>query len=92
MEWTPILGNLAAFLTTISFLPQALKTIRSKNTKQLSLPMYVLFVSGVALWLCYGIIVNQMPIIFGNAVTLIFAGTILWYKLRDSRKELFKIK
>lgn len=47
MEITPLLGNIAAFLTTASFLPQAIKTIKSKNTQQLSLPMYVLFVSGV---------------------------------------------
>lgn len=91
MEWTPIIGNLAAFLTTMSFLPQAVKTIRSKNTRQLSLPMYVMFVSGVALWLCYGLVNNQLPIILGNAVTLILAGIILLYKLRDLRKPPFKM-
>lgn len=90
MEWTPILGNMAAFLTTISFLPQAIKTIRSRNTRQLSLPMYVLFVSGVALWLCYGIIIKQTPIIVGNAITLFLAGIILMYKLREVRKLHFK--
>ena len=92
MELTPILGNLAAFLTTMSFLPQAVKTIRSKNTRQLSLPMYLMFVSGVALWLFYGIMKNQMPIILGNAVTLIFAGVILAYKLRDVKKTYYRIK
>ena len=92
MEWTPIIGNIAAFLTTMSFLPQAIKTIRSKNTRQLSLPMYVMFVSGVALWLFYGILNNQLPIILGNALTLIFAGIILVYKLRDLRKPPFFLK
>lgn len=92
MEWTPILGNLAAFLTTMSFLPQAVKTIRSKNTRQLSLPMYVMFVSGVALWLFYGIMKNQLPIILGNAVTLVFAGIILAYKLRDVNRRIYKYK
>lgn len=92
MEWTPIIGNMAAFLTTMSFLPQAIKTIRSKNTRQLSLPMYVMFVSGVTLWLFYGILNNQIPIILGNALTLIFAGIILVYKLRDLRKPPFFLK
>jgi MtN3 and saliva related transmembrane protein len=87
MELTPILGNVAAFLTTVSFLPQALKTIRSKNTKQLSLPMYILFVSGVALWICYGVSNKQLPIIIGNAVTFLLAGTILVYKIRDVNRE-----
>jgi len=92
MEWTPILGNLAAFLTTMSFLPQAVKTIRSKNTRQLSLPMYVMFVSGVALWLLYGILKDQAPIILGNAITLVLAGIILTYKLKDVRKASYRYK
>lgn len=83
MEITPLLGNIAAFLTTASFLPQAIKTIKSKNTQQLSLPMYVLFVSGVFLWICYGFLNMQMPIIIGNIVTFILAGIILFYKLRE---------
>ncbi len=87
MELTPIIGNVAAFLTTVSFLPQAIKTIRSRNTKQLSLPMYLLFVTGVALWICYGVSNKQLPIIIGNAVTLLLAGTILVYKLLEESHE-----
>lgn len=87
MELTPILGNVAAFLTTVSFLPQAIKTIRSRNTKHLSLPMYLLFVTGVALWICYGVSNQQLPIIVGNAVTLLLAGTILVYKLLETNRE-----
>ncbi|MCB0456819.1 MAG: SemiSWEET transporter [Flavobacteriaceae bacterium] len=83
MDLTSILGNVAAFLTTVSFLPQAIKTIKSKNTKQLSLPMYVLFVSGVFLWICYGFLNMQLPIIIGNLITFILAGIILLYKLRE---------
>lgn len=83
MDLTALVGNVAAFLTTISFLPQAIKTIRSKNTRQLSLPMYLLFVSGVALWICYGYFSNSTPIIIGNVVTLMLAGTILYFKLRE---------
>ncbi|MBT8261551.1 MAG: SemiSWEET transporter [Bacteroidia bacterium] len=87
MDLTNLLGNVAAFLTTISFLPQAIKTIRSGNTKQLSLPMYLLFVSGVLLWILYGLSNNQLPIILGNGITFLFAGTILTYKLIDLRKK-----
>ncbi|HPF10133.1 MAG TPA: SemiSWEET transporter [Flavobacteriaceae bacterium] len=87
MEFNGIIGNVAAFLTTLSFLPQAIKTIRSKNTRQLSLPMYVMFVSGVALWIYYGIRSEQLPIILGNAITFVLAGTILAYKLRNRSKE-----
>lgn len=83
MDLTAVVGNVAAFLTTISFLPQAIKTIRSRNTRQLSLPMYLLFVTGVALWVCYGVFSNSTPIIIGNVITFILAGTILWYKLRE---------
>ena len=82
MDATSIIGNLAAILTTVSFLPQALKTIKTKDTEGLSLPMYVLFVVGVGLWLLYGMLNNQMPIIVGNFITFILAGTILLFMVR----------
>lgn len=84
MDITPIIGNIAAALTTLSFLPQAVKTIRTKDTGGLSLPMYFLFVTGVTLWLIYGILNNQMPIILGNLVTLVLAGIIFGYMLKDN--------
>ncbi len=77
MEITAIIGNIAAFLTTSSFLPQAIKTIKTRDTESLSFPMYLLFVIGVALWLVYGILNKQLPIILGNLITLILAGIIL---------------
>lgn len=77
------LGYIAAFCTTASFLPQAILTIRSKNTESLSLSMYSLFTLGVALWLIYGIDKNDYAIIWANAVTLILAATILSYKVRE---------
>jgi MtN3 and saliva related transmembrane protein len=84
MELFSMVGNLAACLTTISFLPQAIKTIKSKDTRQLSLPMYVLFVAGVALWIVYGLSVNSMPIIVGNVITLLLAGSILVVKIKST--------
>lgn len=83
MDTTSIIGNIAALLTTVSFLPQAIKTIKTKDTNSLSFPMYLLFVTGVSLWLVYGTLNNQMPIIVGNLITLILAGTILFFMLKE---------
>ena len=83
MESTMIIGNIAAILTSLSFLPQALKTIRSGDTKAISLPMYLMFVVGVSLWLWYGIILWEIPIILANVLTLIFSTMILAVKLRN---------
>ncbi len=81
---TGIIGNIAALLTTFSFLPQAIKTIKTGDTKNLSLPMYILFVTGVIMWICYGVRNNQLPIIIGNVVTCLFASVILGYKIKDT--------
>lgn len=77
-----LIGYLAAILTTVSFVPQALKTIRTKNTQGISLIMYIMFSIGVFCWLIYGIANKDIPIIIANGVTLCFAVTILFYKIR----------
>ena len=82
MNTTSIIGYLAAFGTTISFLPQAVKTIQTKNTSGISLPMYALFTLGTLLWLTYGIMSGSLPVAIANAVTLVFASIILAYKVR----------
>lgn len=76
-----ILGLAAASLTTVAFIPQVLKTWRSKSAKDLSLGMYLIFTSGIILWLIYGIIKEDIPIIAANVVTLTLALTILYFKL-----------
>lgn len=76
------IGFIAAILTTSSFAPQALKTIRTRNTSSISLGMYIIFNLGVTCWLIYGITISDYPIIFANAITLIFTGTILTLKLK----------
>ncbi len=83
MEITPIIGMIAATLTTVSFIPQAIQTIRTRDTKGISLPMYVMFVIGIILWLTYGLLMNNTPIIASNIFTLILSGTILIYKLKE---------
>ncbi len=87
---TAIIGNIAAILTTISFLPQVIKTIKTKDTDSLSFPMYLMFVTGVTLWLIYGLLNNQMPIIVGNLVTLIFSGIILFLMIKQFFTKKFK--
>jgi MtN3 and saliva related transmembrane protein len=77
-----IIGLLAAFSTTISFLPQAIKTIRTKNTSGISMSMYAVFTTGTLLWLIYGIMLPSFPVALANGVTFILASIILVYKLK----------
>jgi MtN3 and saliva related transmembrane protein len=77
-----IIGYLAACGTTISFLPQAIKTIQTKDTSGISLSMYTLFTLGTLFWLTYGILSGSLPVAIANAVTLLFASIILAYKIR----------
>lgn len=81
MSASTILGLLAACGTTVSFLPQAIKTIYTKNTSGISLAMYALFVIGTLLWLIYGLMIASMPVIMANAITLVVASVILAYKI-----------
>ena len=80
-----LLGYLAALLTTASFLPQTLLTLRTRDVSGISLAMYSTFTLGVALWLVYGITIGAWPIIVANGVTLALAATILVTKLRVER-------
>jgi MtN3 and saliva related transmembrane protein len=82
MTATTALGLVAGTLTTIAFLPQVLKAWRSRSTRDVSLSMFAILCAGVALWLVYGVLVGDLPLILANAVTLGFAGSILVLKLR----------
>jgi len=82
MNWTTSIGLLAAACTTISFLPQAIKVIKTKHTKDLSLGMYSLLTAGLCLWLIYGVLVNDLPVILANALSLVLAVIILSCKLK----------
>ncbi len=72
----------AALLTTAAFAPQALKAWRSRSTNDVSLAMFIMMVVGIALWLTYGILIDDVPLILANSVTLILAGAILVAKIR----------
>ncbi|MFZ5617576.1 MAG: SemiSWEET transporter [Pseudomonadota bacterium] len=77
-----LIGSIAAILTTISFVPQAFRVIRTGDTAAISLTMYLLFTGGVALWGVYGFLIASKPIIASNAVTLALALIILTQKVR----------
>ncbi|MFT7052929.1 MAG: MtN3 and saliva related transmembrane protein [Psychromonas sp.] len=76
-----ILGFASAFLTTSSFLPQAIQVIKTRDTGSLSLAMYSIFTLGVAFWLAYGLIKQDKAMIVANIITLILAATILSIKI-----------
>ncbi len=78
---TEVIGYIAASLTTASFLPQAILTIRTRDTSSLSLSMYSIFTLGVFCWLIYGLYISDRAIITANAITFILAGIILSYKI-----------
>jgi MtN3 and saliva related transmembrane protein len=77
-----LIGYCAATLTTSAFVPQAIKTLRSRDTRAISIGMYAVLTLGVALWLVYGLTLESWPVIVANAVTLPLAVTILAMKLR----------
>jgi len=77
-----LVSAVAAVLTTVAFVPQAIHIIRFKETWAISLQMYVVFASGVALWLVFGVMIWNWPIIAANVVTLALALTIIRMKLR----------
>ena len=77
-----LVGYFAAGLTTISFVPQAWLTFRTRDVSGVSLGMYSVFTVGVALWLLYGVMLNAWPIVLANGVTLVLAVSMLVMKLR----------
>lgn len=87
MNWISATGLLAAVLTSSSFLPQALKTIRTQDTASISLSMYILFTAGTLMWFIYGIISDNLPVWLANGFTLILASIILYYKIKNTLNQ-----
>lgn len=81
-SFVSILGFVAAFCTTVSFVPQALRVIKTKHTKDLSLAMYSLLNIGIILWLIYGVMIDAWPIIIANTITLSLTLIILVLKIK----------
>lgn len=82
MNFEFIIGLIAGLLCTISFLPQVIKIIKTRHTKDLSLITFSIFSLGVFLWLIYGILIEKLPVILANGITLILVIIILVLKIR----------
>ncbi len=80
--WFEDVGSVAALCTTLCWLPQSIKIIREKRTEGISLITQSVFTFGTALWATYGLLLNNRPVLYANAVTLVFALTILVLKIR----------
>jgi len=81
MSYIEILGFVSASLTTISFLPQTIQVIKTRDTSSLSLAMYTLFTLGVGFWLAYGIAIGDSAVIIANSITFALSSVILSIKI-----------
>ncbi|BAU50001.1 membrane protein [Sulfurifustis variabilis] len=82
MEAANVLGLIAGGLTTAAFVPQVVKTWRTRSTEDISLGMFALFALGVLLWLLYGVQIGSPPIVIANGITFALAAVIVFFKLR----------
>jgi MtN3 and saliva related transmembrane protein len=83
MGVSSVIGIAAAICTTVSFVPQVLKTIKTGQTKDISLSMYLIFTTGIVLWLIYGIMIRDLPIILANTVTVVLTSIVVVLKIRN---------
>jgi len=83
MDYIKLIGLVAASLTTFSFFPQAVKTIKTKDAKSISLVMYSILVVGITLWMVYGILIKDLPVFLANVITLIPTLLILYIKVKE---------
>ncbi|MEO8665109.1 MAG: SemiSWEET transporter [Ignavibacteria bacterium] len=77
-----MIGLIAASLTTFAFLPQSLRALKTKHTKDISLPMLVMMEAGVIVWIGYGILISDTPLILANTVSFFFVTATLYMKLK----------
>jgi MtN3 and saliva related transmembrane protein len=82
MSWVTLVGSVAAVCSTTAYLPQAVRTWRTRSTADISIAMYSMMVVATSLWLTYGIALESWPIIGANGVTLVLSAIILFFKLR----------
>ena len=82
MNWIIIIGLLAATCTTLSFLPQVIKIVKTKKTSDISLSMYVILTTGILLWALYGLLIMDLPVLLANSVTFILALIVLILKIK----------
>ncbi len=82
MKPEEIIGYAAALLTTLAFVPQVVKTWKTRSTKDISLLMFIVFCVGVLLWMVYGLLLNSVPIIAANAVAFFLGAILLTLKIK----------
>ena len=87
LNYIEFFGFLAAFLTTIAFLPQLYKTWKTKSADDVSLIMLILFIIGLICWIIYGLKINSLPILVANIITFIFNFSILILKIAYSKNK-----
>ena len=87
MGLTDLAGYAAAICTTGAYVPQVLRVWRTRSTHDISLKMFLVLVTGLALWLTFGILRGEWPIILANGITLVLAGTILFFKLQERQRQ-----
>lgn len=78
---------IAAFLTTAAFVPQVIRTVKTKSTRDLSLGMFTMIFTGTVLWLVYGFMINELPIILANSITVCLSFVIFFFKLRETIRD-----
>lgn len=86
MDWHKIMGLTAASLTTLAFLPQVIKTYRSRQVRDLALTTTLMLTVGTILWFSYGVVKNDLPLMAANAVTLMLVAALLMMKLLWRRR------
>ena len=82
-----ILGVMAGTLTTISFIPQVLKIYKTKDAKDLSIITFYMFSCGVFLWLVYGIVIREWPVILANGITFVLSCLIIAMKIKYRKRK-----
>ena len=87
IDYIEIIGLIAAFLTTASFLPQVYKTWKTKDVSSLSLPMLTMFFVGVIMWLIYGFLKQSLAIILANAITIVSLFLLIHFKIKYGSKK-----
>lgn len=86
-QYSNLIGSMAAVLTTAAFVPQAYQSYKTRDLSGISLPMYSAFTLGVALWLIYGLLLKDLPIIAANAITFALSAVILILKVKQDRNK-----
>lgn len=82
-----VIGIIAAILTTSAFLPQVIKTVKTKKTEDLSLVTFLMILAGTILWFVYGYSLGDKPLMFANGITAALTAVILTIKIRSMRGD-----